>query len=73
MRARAKTRGRGTRLIQSYTDKSKLLSALQDLELEAHRLQLTVTAHAINNAKNALGWEMAGNIVLAGKSSRRMK
>lgn len=50
--------------------RQKLLAQLQSLETEAHKIGMTATAHAINNAKNACGWEMAGNIVMAGKASR---
>ena len=38
-----------------------LVQKLQALEQEAYRLNLFITARSINNAKNALGWEMAGN------------
>lgn len=47
-----------------------LLEDIQLLETRAHHLGLTVTGHALNNAKNAAGWEMAGNIELAGKAAR---
>jgi len=47
-----------------------LLRDIQDIEDRAHRLGMTVTAHAINRAKNALGWEIAGDVVRAGKASR---
>lgn len=47
-----------------------LLQELQEIETRAHRLGLHVTAHALNRAKNALGWEIAGNVEEAGKAAR---
>lgn len=47
-----------------------LLNELQDLEHRAHGLGLHVTAHALNKAKNALGWEMAGDVEKAGEAAR---
>ena len=47
-----------------------LLRDLQMLEGRAHRLGMTITGHALNNAKNACGWELAGEIELAGKVAR---
>lgn len=47
-----------------------IINDLQALEMRAHQAGLTVTGHAINNAKNTAGWEMAGNVVMAGKASR---
>lgn len=57
--------------------KTKMLSAanqqliqdIQTLESLAHARGLHVTAHALNRAKNALGWEIAGDIEQAGKAS----
>lgn len=46
-----------------------LINDIQALESRAHRLKVYVAAHALNRAKNALGWEMAGNIEQAGKAS----
>lgn len=48
----------------------EIINALQALEMRAHSAALTVTGHAINNAKNAAGWELAGHVVMAGKASR---
>lgn len=47
-----------------------IAATIQALELRAHRAGLTVTAHALNNAKNAIGWEMAGDLLSAGRASR---
>lgn len=47
-----------------------LVLDIQSLESRAHRLGMTVTGRALNNAKNAAGWELAGEIELAGKASR---
>lgn len=51
-------------------DGSGLLSHIEAAERQAHADGFHVTAHALNRAKNALGWEMAGEIELAGKASR---
>lgn len=48
----------------------EIINELQALETRAHAAGLTVTGHAINNAKNAAGWERAGDIVMAGKAAR---
>lgn len=47
----------------------RLIEDVQLLESLAHARGLHVTAHALNRAKNALGWEMTGNIEQAGKAS----
>lgn len=47
----------------------KLIEDIQALESYAHARGLHVTAHALNRAKNALGWELAGNVEEAGKAS----
>lgn len=47
-----------------------LISEIERLERVAHDKGCTVTARALNNAKNACGWEAAGNIELAGKAAR---
>lgn len=50
--------------------RSALIAQIETLEHQAHRLRMTVTAHALNNAKNSAGWECAGNILAAGMASR---
>ena len=47
-----------------------LLQDLQEIESRAHHLGLHVTAHALNRAKNACGWELAGDTEMAEKASR---
>ena len=47
-----------------------IINELQALEMRTHRAGLTVTGHAINNAKNSAGWELAGNVKVAGMASR---
>jgi hypothetical protein len=49
---------------------SGLLAHIEAAERQAHRDGFHVTAHALNRAKNACGWEMAGDIEQAGKASR---
>ncbi len=51
-------------------DMTLLAEEIQKLEMRAHQIGATVTGHALNNAKNALGWEMAGDPELAGMASR---
>lgn len=43
-----------------------LVNDIQALESRAHRLGLQVAGHTLNRAKNAVGWEMAGDVVQAG-------
>jgi hypothetical protein len=47
-----------------------MLQELQELEDRAMRLGMFVTQKAINQAKNALGWEMAGDLLAAGRARR---
>lgn len=54
---------------QSAAANRQLIQDIQTLESFAHARGLHVTAHALNRAKNALGWELAGNIEQAGKAS----
>lgn len=49
---------------------TRLVGDIQALESRAHRLGMTITGHALNNAVNAAGWELAGEAELAGKASR---
>jgi hypothetical protein len=49
---------------------SGLLAAIDAAERQAHRDGFHVTAHALNRAKNACGWEIAGNIEQAGRAAR---
>jgi len=47
-----------------------LVRAIEIDEQRAHKLGMHVTAHALNRAKNALGWEIAGDIEQAGRAAR---
>jgi hypothetical protein len=57
----------------AHVAKAALLLNIQNLESEAHQLDLHVTGHALNCAKNALGWEMADDIVRAGMAAHNMR
>jgi hypothetical protein len=48
----------------------EIIATVQDLETRAHAAGLHVTGHALNNAKNTVGWESAGNVIAAGLASR---
>lgn len=50
--------------------RQQLVYDLQEIESRAHHFGMHVTAHALNRAKNALGWEMAGDVEKAAKASR---
>lgn len=47
-----------------------MIGKIEELEQSAHQLGMHVTGHALNNAKNALGWEIAGNIKVAGLAAK---
>lgn len=47
-----------------------LLREIEACEQRAHKCGMLVTARALNRAKNALGWEIAGDIEQAGKAGR---
>lgn len=47
-----------------------LLRYIEAAERQAHADGFHVTAHALNRAKNALGWEMAGDVEQASRASR---
>jgi hypothetical protein len=47
----------------------QMIRDIQTLESFAHARGLHVTAHALNRAKNALGWEVAGDVEQAAKAS----
>jgi hypothetical protein len=42
-----------------------LIQHIQDAETQAMRDGFPITSRALNQAKNALGWEMANNIAMA--------
>lgn len=59
-----------TYLLKSETDDpQKLLRDLTALEMRANTLGLFPAARALNNAKNAIGWQIAGNIGKADQAS----
>lgn len=49
---------------------SLIVREIEELEQLCHRRGLHVTARALNRAKNALGWELAGNVEEAGRAGR---
>lgn len=49
---------------------SGLLAHIEAAEQQAHRDGFHVTAHALNRAKNACGWEIAGDVERAGQAAR---
>ncbi len=53
----------------SLASAQNMIQEIQELESRAHDLGMHVTAHALNRAKNALGWEISGNVEQAGKAS----
>lgn len=72
--------GAGLRRAKAYTEASRvrvtvasgsgLLAHIEAAERQAHRDGFHVTAHALNRAKNACGWEIAGDVERAGKAAR---
>jgi hypothetical protein len=52
-------------------DPHMLLRDLIALEMRANALGLFPAARALNNAKNAIGWQIAGNISEADAASTR--
>lgn len=59
-----------TYVITAATDDPQLLLRdLTALEMRANKLGLFPAARALNNAKNAIGWQLAGNIAEADKAS----
>lgn len=49
--------------------RQNMVQEIQELETRAHGLGMHVTAHALNKAKNALGWELAGEVEQAGRAA----
>lgn len=59
-----------TYLLKSATDDPQLLLRdLLELEMRANALGLFPAARALNNAKNAIGWQIAGNIEKADEAA----
>lgn len=61
---------RRTIVADRRADGSGLLAHIEAAEHQAHRDGFHVTAHALNRAKNACGWEIAGNVEQAGRAAR---
>lgn len=53
-----------------HKDRRALISKIAAAEQAAHKCGMHVTAHALNRAKNAAGWEIDGNTEEAGRASR---
>lgn len=47
-----------------------LLQDIQEIEDRAMRLGFPITTRGLNNAKNALGWEIAGDLTRAEMATR---
>lgn len=59
-----------TYVLKSADDNPQLLlHAVLELEMRANALGLFPAARALNNAKNAIGWQLAGNIEEADRAS----
>jgi hypothetical protein len=50
--------------------KVMLMQQISEMESHAHALGMIITARGLNNAKNACGWEIAGNTDAADKATR---
>lgn len=70
--ATARPRKPGKRLAAQANRAARqmLLQAIQELELHAHGIGMTITGRVLNNAKNAAVWELAGNTDMAAKAAR---
>lgn len=51
------------------TERDGIVAEIQALETRAHQFGLHVTGRALNQAKNACGWEVAGDTLMAGKAA----
>lgn len=59
-----------TYVLKSATDDPQLLLRdLTALEMRANTLGLFPAARALNNAKNAIGWQLAGEIAKADEAA----
>lgn len=58
-----------TYVIGAIDDVRLVLRDIEALEQRAHKLGLYPAARALNNAKNAVGWQMAGDIAQADAAS----
>lgn len=50
-------------------DAARLITDINALEIRANELHLFPCARALNNAKNAAGWQLAGDIEAAAEAS----
>lgn len=48
--------------MRQFPEKQELLRSIEAAELRAGELGLHISARALNRAKNAVGWEMSGNL-----------
>lgn len=53
--------------------RQEVLAEIEAVERKAHAAGLTITAHTLNNAKNAAGWEMAGELEHAAAASKGIR
>jgi len=59
-----------TYVLKAATDDPQLLMRdLIAIEMRANALGLYPAARALNNAKNAIGWQLAGNLEQADRAS----
>lgn len=58
--------------LEEQTDRTnqQMIRNIETLEQLAGSQGFHVTARALNQAKNAFGWELAGDILAAGKAAR---
>jgi hypothetical protein len=68
----ARTKGR-KQFRSSAELRRDLLKEIERCEQRAHQIGMHATAHALNNSKNACGWEMAGNLEMARKASKGLR
>jgi len=69
-REKPKRLTRADKLAINKAGQQNLIQEIQDIESRAHSLGMHVTGHALNRAKNALGWEIQGKIVEADAAAR---
>jgi hypothetical protein len=58
------------KLAINHVGRQSLAQEIGEMERRAYDLGMLITARALNNALNALGWEMAGNFAEADKAAR---
>ncbi len=55
--------------IPQSADTAALVNDIQALESRAQKLGMYITARGLNNAKNAFGWELAGDVARAANAA----